>query len=85
MTFEADGNLSLTTDPKKSWADRHPEMFPVRVRTAERWQLLRVPGLGPVTVERILAARRETVLRGVVDLRLPSKRAALAGAYLSFD
>ena len=85
LMYGADGRLSLADDPKKCWADANPEFFPVRVRKAERWQLLRVPGLGPVTVKRILQARRETHLRGVEDLKLKGKRGALAATYLDFS
>lgn len=85
MIFEADGKLSLVDDPKKRWADAHPEFFPVRVGKAERWQLLRVPGLGPATVGRLLKARRETHVRDVADLKLKGRRAALAAAYLDFS
>lgn len=85
LLYGEDGKLSLAADPKKCWADAHPEFFPVRVKKAERWQLLRVPGLGPLTVKRILQARRETHLRGMEDLRLTGKRGALAAAYLDFS
>ena len=85
MIYEADGKLSLADDPKKSWADAHPEFFPVRVRKAERWRLLRVPGLGPVTVGRLLKARKETHIRNAADLKLKGKRAALATTYLDFS
>ena len=85
VIFEPNGRLSLTEDPKKRWADAHPDFFPVRVRKADRWQLLRVPGLGPVTVNRLLEARRETHIRDAADLKLKGKRAALATAYLDFS
>lgn len=79
------GRLSLEVDPKQAWADAHPEFFPVSVRRAERLQLLRVPGLGPVTVNRILAARKETHIRGAGDLGLAGKRGELAARYLEFS
>ncbi len=72
IPFEADGHLSLLADPKETWARRHPEFFPVNVNEARRRDLLRVPGLGPVAVRRILAARKEGRLRtldGVVRAR----------------
>ena len=43
-------------DPKCNWALRHPEYFPVEVNTATKAQLLRVPGIGPKSVQRILSA-----------------------------
>ncbi|MCL2000172.1 MAG: radical SAM protein [Planctomycetes bacterium] len=85
LLFDTAGRLSLAADPKKCWADANPGFFPVRVRGAEERQLLRVPGLGPVTVARILQARRGTRLRGVSDLPLKGKRAALAASYLDFS
>ncbi|MCC8109841.1 MAG: radical SAM protein [Planctomycetes bacterium] len=85
LLYDQNGRLSLTDDPKKCWADAHPEFFPVRVRTAERWQLLRVPGLGPITVDRILKARRETTIGSVKDLKLTGKRGETAKQYLDFS
>jgi putative DNA modification/repair radical SAM protein len=51
-------NLDLACDPKVSWALRNRGFFPVDLNRAERWQLLRVPGLGVRNVERILRMRR---------------------------
>ena len=56
--FDDAGNLPLDVDPKEYWARRHPERFPVDVNRADRAELLRVPGLGPVAVKRILGARK---------------------------
>ncbi len=58
LTTAAQPNLDLATDPKTAWALRHPERFPVDVNTAPREVLLRVPGLGQQSVERVLRARR---------------------------
>ncbi len=56
--FDGQGNLPLDVDPKEYWARHHPERFPVNVNHAQREELLRVPGLGPVAVKRILAVRK---------------------------
>ncbi len=55
--------LDLDIDPKLAWALRHRDWFPVDVNRASRVQLLRVPGLGPRNVQRILASRRFRSLR----------------------
>ena len=55
---EDDPNFNPLVDPKCSWALKHPEFFPVEVNTASREELLRVPGVGTVSVKRILYARR---------------------------
>jgi len=45
-------------DPKCNWALHHPEFFPVDVRRADKEALLRVPGIGPRSAQRIVAERR---------------------------
>ena len=52
------GMLDLSLDPKLAWALKHRERFPVDPGRASREDLLRVPGLGRRTVDRILRARR---------------------------
>lgn len=60
----ADGeNLDLTVDPKLAWALRHRHAFPVDVNAADREALLRTPGLGVRTVDRLLRLRRLKRLR----------------------
>ncbi|SDW68975.1 putative DNA modification/repair radical SAM protein [Litoreibacter albidus] len=57
------GNLDLDIDPKLAWALAHREGFPVDVNSASREMLLRVPGFGVKTVNRIIATRRHRTLR----------------------
>lgn len=58
-----DGMLDLAIDPKLAWALNRREQFPVDVNTASRELLLRVPGLGVKSVDRIVAVRRWRTLR----------------------
>ncbi|HZF77450.1 MAG TPA: putative DNA modification/repair radical SAM protein [Acetobacteraceae bacterium] len=71
------GMLDLELDPKTAWALKHRERFPVDVNGAEREALLRVPGLGAKTVERILSARRHRRIRAedLARLRVPLAKA----------
>jgi putative DNA modification/repair radical SAM protein len=57
------GMLDLTIDPKLAWALNRREAFPVDVNTAPREQLLRVPGLGVKSVDRMISVRRYRTLR----------------------
>lgn len=57
------GMLDLELDPKLAWALAHRGQFPVDVNTARREELLRVPGIGVRSADRILAARRHRNLR----------------------
>lgn len=58
-----DGMLALDIDPKLAWALKNRHRFPVDVNSADRGMLLRVPGLGTRTVDRIISARRHVRLR----------------------
>lgn len=49
-------------DPKADWALQHLEFFPIEINTASKGDLLRVPGIGPTSVMRILSARRSARL-----------------------
>ncbi|MDJ0934917.1 MAG: putative DNA modification/repair radical SAM protein [Kiloniellales bacterium] len=53
-----DGNLDLDIDPKLAWALAHRGQFPIDVNVAQREMLLRIPGFGMKTVNRILSTRR---------------------------
>jgi putative DNA modification/repair radical SAM protein len=57
------GMLPLDIDPKLAWALGHRHLFPLDLNRASREELLRVPGLGIKTVERIIASRRIRALR----------------------
>lgn len=76
------GNLRLDKDPKQVWADGHPEFYPVRLNRSGKEELLKVPGLGPVSVDRILKARREGRIRSLEDLGVRGKRFELANNYV---
>ena len=84
IIFENDGNLSLATDPKETWALNHPEIFPVNINKASKFSLLRVPGLGPVTVKRILQQRKQSSIRNIDDIGKAGVRLKKAKKYLTF-
>ena len=72
------GFLSLHHDPKLAWALAHPAGFPVDVDRAPREALLRVPGLGVGSVDKLLAARQHRRLRRADLIALgPAARRAL--------
>ncbi len=51
-------NFNIFLDPKCDWAVRHLEYFPVEVGWASYRTLLRVPGIGVKSAQRILRARK---------------------------
>jgi len=84
IIFEKDGNLSLATDPKEAWALSHPEFFPVNINKASKFSLLRVPGLGPLTVKRILQQRKHGRIRSIENVGKVGVRLKKAKKYLTF-
>ena len=68
IIFGGDGKLSLDADPKEVWAKNHPELFPINVNRASKNELLKVPGLGPITVGRILKRRKNGKIRRIEDV-----------------
>lgn len=59
---EKNPNFNVLLDPKCDWALRHLELFPVEVNRADYYTLLRVPGIGTNSAQRIVAARKSAVL-----------------------
>lgn len=51
-------NFNPLLDPKCSWAIHHPECFPVEINRAPYETLLRVPGIGVKSAQKIITARR---------------------------
>ncbi|MBE5893620.1 MAG: putative DNA modification/repair radical SAM protein [Lachnospiraceae bacterium] len=54
--------FNVLLDPKEDWAVRHLEEFPVEINRASYEMLLRVPGIGVKSAQRIVAARRSAKL-----------------------
>lgn len=65
---ENEPNFNPYLDPKCNWAIHNIGFFPVDVNKASREDLLRVPGIGPTSANRIVTARRTGKL-SLSDLR----------------
>ena len=85
LPFDRRGNLPLETDPKLAWARQHLRHAPTEVNTASRRELLRIPGIGPKSADRITAARRHGKLRDVADLSKLGIAAQRAIPYILLD
>jgi predicted DNA-binding helix-hairpin-helix protein len=80
---EPEGMLPLDHDPKLAWALANPGRFPVELTTASREELQRVPGFGPLAVERILATRSRGSLRDAADLKRLGVQVGRAGGFVT--
>ena len=82
--------LRTVLDEEGFFADRDPKAAlaagsgPVNVNTAPRRDLLRVPGIGPKTADRILTLRRERPFCGPADLSRAGIRGKAAGRHITF-
>lgn len=58
LLSEQHPNFNVFLDPKCDWALSHLGQFPVEINRADYYTLLRVPGIGPKSAQRIVRARR---------------------------
>ena len=63
LLSEKNPNFNVLIDPKCNWALEHLEVFPVEVNRADYHLLLRVPGIGYKSANRIVKARRMGILQ----------------------
>ncbi|MGD2207558.1 MAG: radical SAM protein [Anaerolineae bacterium] len=85
LIFDETGNLPRRADPKMTYALAHPELFPVEVNRASCKELLRVPGIGPVSAGRLVRWRRQGTLRDLTDLGRAGAVADRAAPYVLLD
>lgn len=84
LVFDAQGNLPAGVDPKTAYALVHPERYPVDLATAAEEDLLKVPGVGPVTARSVVRARVTACPRDFRELRTLGRVAARAERWLRF-
>ena len=83
--FDERGNLPLGVDPKSSVALARPERFPLEVNRASYEELLRVPGIGPVSARRIVTLRREHRFADAAQLKRAGVAVARAAPFILID
>jgi len=82
MPFAELGNLPLHIDPKLAWATENLTT-PLEVNHASRDELLRVPGIGPISADSLVRVRRENTISELAHLRYAGVRdAEKAGRFL---
>ena len=59
LALDINDNLPIGKDPKLVIAQKQPWLFPVDINWAGYEELIRVPGIGPVSAKRIVETRRE--------------------------
>jgi len=82
LIFNQKGNLPLEIDPKTLWALNHPEKFPLEINTASYQELLRIPGIGPISAKRIIQFRKKNPFRDLASLQNLGIRTQVAAPYI---
>lgn len=60
---DANPHLDIDIDPKLSWALRNLQFFPVDINVAAYKMILRIPGIGVISAQKIIQARKFGKLR----------------------
>jgi predicted DNA-binding helix-hairpin-helix protein len=84
LPFDEQGLLPRDKTPKQAWAE-HNLHEPIEVNRASRQLLLRVPGIGPKSADKIMAARRDTRLRDLSQLKALGVTTGWAAPYVLLD
>jgi putative DNA modification/repair radical SAM protein len=84
LALDPSGYLPLKQNPKLSIARSQPWLYPVDVNRATYYELLRVPGIGPVSAGRIVEARKHRAIWGLEQLQKLHVRYREAAPYIWF-
>jgi putative DNA modification/repair radical SAM protein len=69
LALDKSGSLHLARDPKFVIAQKQPWLFPVDVNKAGYEELLRIPGIGPISAGRVVEARKEHSIFSIQQLK----------------
>ena len=84
LAFDQEGLLARDIDPKTAIAVENLDAFPLDVNTATRQQLLRAPGVGPLSAQRILSNRLRHSIDTWRDLQAMGVVKSRASPFLAF-
>jgi len=58
LVFDRNGNIETEIDPKYSFALNNMDLFPLEINEASIEELLRVPGIGKISANKIITLRK---------------------------
>ncbi|MGM0492291.1 MAG: radical SAM protein [Armatimonadota bacterium] len=85
IVFDDNDMLLTERDPKMSAALAREDEFPIEVNKAERWELLRIPGIGLTAAERILGLRGKHKLTSLKHLDVLGARSDRARNFVTLN
>ena len=84
LALNETGNLPLRKDPKLTIAEKQPWLFPLDINKASYDELLRVPGIGPISAQRIVEVRKDHSIFSMEQLRKMRVVTRRAAPYIWF-
>ncbi|HEY0602417.1 MAG TPA: radical SAM protein [Herpetosiphonaceae bacterium] len=84
LPFDEQGLLPRDKTPKQAWAEQNLHE-PIEINRAPRHTLLKVPGIGPRSADRIIEARRRARLRDLSQLKALGVTTRWAASYILLD
>jgi predicted DNA-binding helix-hairpin-helix protein len=84
LPFDTHGLLPRDKTPKQAWAD-HNLHEPIEINHASRQQLLRIPGIGPRSADRIIETRRSERVRDLQQLKALAVTVGWAAPYVLLE
>ncbi|MDC7126912.1 MAG: helix-hairpin-helix domain-containing protein [Spirochaetales bacterium] len=85
LIFDSKGNIPLETDPKTAWAMMNQDIFPIEINKADFASLIKVPGIGPQSAEKIIKERKNNHLKNSDDLKRTGAWSNRACGWITLD
>jgi predicted DNA-binding helix-hairpin-helix protein len=85
MPFGENSNLPIAIEPKLAWAQQNLQHTPIEINRAPKNMLLRIPGIGPKSADRIIQVRREQHLRDLSVLKKMGIHTHKAAPFMLLD
>lgn len=78
------GNLFLKKNPKLVIASKQPWLYPIDINAATQDELIRVPGIGPLGVKRIIETRKDHSINAIQQLKKMRIQTGVAAPFIWF-
>ena len=85
LSFDGQHNLLLNIDPKTAWAKNCLSENPVEINSADKRELMRIPGIGPKSAERILKQRIFGTISNLTTLTKMGIRTQQSAPFILID
>jgi predicted DNA-binding helix-hairpin-helix protein len=85
MPFGENSNLPIAIDPKLAWAQQNLQHNPIEINRAPKNMLLRIPGIGLKSADRIIQIRRNQHLRDLSVLKKMGIHTHKAAPFMLLD